>query len=388
MALQAEVEALEAAHRAAQARLGIAGAYLAIIAFGSVSAVNPAATAASWTAQLVRMVIALRRRSRKLAQAYYQLSRALQIGRVLGPVPDGVEASIAGLRRHYLDQLQEVAAMEGDSDPTGDSDLDWFDDELRAAGTNAPRNARQASLAGLDLDSYIQQWLDAAGDTDAAVEIDAYAWPTDTSDEAIEEYMRRRLADHIKAQEDKAREVREAEDLAFNDAMQALEGEAERNANNAAGEVHKTALDAGRKALDHAMKSDRRIRSVARGLGPNPCAFCAMLASNGFYYRSGISSSGTTARRSQNDNEVGELDRDGNQRYSSAGIRIFHDNCNCYPIYRWVDESEMPLPERNAYFQEMWPVVTDGESGVDALNVWRRWLYAQRKEAALSEAVG
>lgn len=365
LALQAEVEAVEAAHRAAQARLGIAGAYLAILAFGSVNPVNPAATAASWTAQLVRMVIALRRRSRKLAQAYYQLSRALQIGRVLGPVPDGVEASIAGLRRHFLDQLNEVATMEGDNDPTGDSDLDWFDEELRVAGTNAPRNARQASLAGLDLDAYIQEWLDASDDADGPVGVDAYAWPTDSSDEAIEDYMRRRLADHIKAQEDKAREVREAEDLAFNDAMQALEDEAERNANNAAGEVHKTALDAGRRALDIAMRGDRWMRGVARGLGPNPCAFCAMLASRGFAYRNAISAG-----------------------VNGDSIRIFHDNCNCYPIYRWVDEAEMPLPERNAHFQEMWPVVTDGETGVDALNAWRRWLNAQRREAALSEAVG
>lgn len=386
--LRAEVEAIEAAHRAAQARLGIAGAYLALLAWNSVSAVNVAATAANWTTQLVRMTIALRRRSRKLAQAYYQLSRALQTGHSLGGPPEGVQATLAGLRRNFLEQLNEVATMEGDADPTGDADLDWFDSELRAAGTNAPRNARQASLAGIDLDGYIQNWLDAADDADADVEVDAYAWPTDTPDGAIEDYMRKRLADFIKERENAVRATREAEDAAFDATMQALEDEHERAGSDAAGRVHKTALDAGRRALDTAMRSDRRIRSVARGLGPNPCAFCAKLASRGFMYMSGRSATGTTARISQNDNEVGPVDREGNDRYSAAGIRIFHDNCNCYPIYRWVDEAEMPLPERNAYFQEMWPVVTDGETGVDALNAWRRWLYAQRKEAAQSEAVG
>lgn len=386
--LRAEIEAIEAAHRAAQARLGIAGAYLALLAWNSVSAVNAAATAANWTAQLIRMVIALRRRSRKLAQAYYQLSRALQTGYTLGQPPEGVEATLAGLRRNFLEQLNEVATMEGDADPTGDADLDWFDSELRAAGTNAPRNARQAGLAGIDLDKYIQDWLDAADDADAEVDVDDYAWPTDTSDEAIEDYMRRRLADFIKDRDDAIREARQAEEAEFEATLRALEEEHERAGNDAAGTVHKTALDAGRRALDTAMRRDRRIRSVARGLGPNPCAFCAMLASRGFVYMSGASASGTTARISQNDNEVGPVDRDGNDRYSGAGIRIFHDNCNCYPIYRWVDETEMPLPERNAYFQEMWPVVTDGETGVDALNAWRRWLYAQRKEAARSEAVG
>lgn len=363
--LRAEVEAIEAAHRAAQARLGIAGAYLALLAWNSVSAVNVAATAASWTTQMVRMVIALRRRSRKLAQAYYQLSRALQTGYVLGQPPEGVETTLASLRSNFLDELNEVATMEGDADPTGDADLDWFDGELRAAGTDAPRNARQASLAGIDLDGYIQDWLDAADDADANVEVDAYAWPTDTPDEAIEDYMRRRLADFIKEREDAVHKAREAEDAAFDATMQALEDEHERAGNSAAGEVHKTALDAGRRALDTAVRSDRRIRSVARGLGPNPCAFCAMLASRGFAYYSA-----------------------GSAGVNGDSIRIFHENCNCYPIFRWVDEAEMPLPERNAYFQEMWPVVTDGETGVDALNAWRRWLYAQRKEAASSEAVG
>lgn len=386
--MRPEVEAIEAAHRAAQARLGIAGAYLALIAWNSVAATSAGATAAEWTAKLVRMVIALRRRSRKLAQAYYQLSRALQTGYIHGQPPEGVPATLSGLRANFLKELNEVATMEGDADPTGDADLDWFDSELRAAGTNAPRNARQAGLAGLDLDAYIQDWLDAAGDADAEVDVDDYAWPTDTSDEAIEDYMRSRLADFIKAQEDKAREIREAEDLLFNEALRALEENAERIGNEAAGEVHNAALDAGRRALDTAVRSDRRIRSVARGLGPNPCAFCAMLASRGFVYMSGASATGTTARISQKDNEVGPVDREGNDRYSGAGIRIFHDNCNCYPIYRWVDETEMPLPELNSYFQEMWPVVTDGETGVDALNAWRRWLYAQRKEAAQSEAVG
>lgn len=363
--LRAEVEAIEAAHRAAQARLGIAGAYLALLAWNSVSVVNAAATAANWTAQLVRMVIALRRRSRKLAQAYYQLSRALQTGRTFGQPPEDVEATLAGLRANFLKELNEVATMEGDADPTGDADLDWFDNELRAAGTNAPRNARQASLAGLDLDSYIQDWLDAADDADADVDVDDYAWPTDTSDEAIEDYMRSRLAEFIKEREDAVRKAREAEEAEFEATMRALEEEHERAGNDAAGTVHKTALDAGRRALDTAVRSDRRIRSVARGLGPNPCAFCAMLASRGFAYYSAASAG-----------------------VNGDSIRIFHDNCNCYPIYRWVDETEMPLPERNAYFQEMWPVVTDGETGVDALNAWRRWLYAQRKEAAQLEAVG
>ena len=114
-------------------------------------------------------------------------------------------------------------------------------------------------------------------------------------------------------------------------------------------------------AIDKAIRTDRRIKLVARGTGPDPCAFCAMLASRGFVYTGKSSGVGDSE-----DGSVGEE------------IEKFHVNCHCYPIVRFVNTSDT-LPPLNAYFQEKWYEVTANYSGHDAAKAFRRWIYAQRK---------
>ena len=79
-----EARAIEEAHRAAQARVGVAGAYLAMAEWGSVNSLNASASGASWVARSLRMIVALRRKSSRLAASYVRLVRALETGYTLG----------------------------------------------------------------------------------------------------------------------------------------------------------------------------------------------------------------------------------------------------------------------------------------------------------------
>jgi hypothetical protein len=127
-----------------------------------------------------------------------------------------------------------------------------------------------------------------------------------------------------------------------------------------AGTVDAIGMEGGRQVIDTALRSDRKVKMIARGTSSNPCAFCAMLASRGFVFAGATSGVGEAT-----DFTVGD------------DIKRYHTNCHCFPIVKFTTESK--LPELNQYFKEQWPIVTEGYSGLDALNAWRRWIYAKRR---------
>jgi hypothetical protein len=93
-----EILAIEEAHRAAQARLGIAGAYLAIRDWEGVSVTAATQTSDAWLTRSLQMIRAIQRKSTRLAKAYYQLARAIETGYTLGlpeysPDPQAVTVS-------------------------------------------------------------------------------------------------------------------------------------------------------------------------------------------------------------------------------------------------------------------------------------------------------
>lgn len=366
MAIAPEVRAVEEAHRAAQAHLGIAGALLAIRYWGDVSPTQPAQTAGAWLVRSIRMIMAIRRKSRRLAIAYYQLARALETGYTLG-LPEYSdnprEVTMSGLRQQYLDLLLEISALSTEPSSTDDPDEEWFESEVR----ELPQDDPEGSLNDLDLGSYIQELLDATEDGDSQVEVDDFDWPEGMTEEEVDNAFLRILEDDVvEAANLKVEQLRDSEDPA-GEVILRIETGHRSSGNVGAGKVDKFGVDAGRDVINYAQNNDERVMAVARGLGPNPCPFCAMLASRGFVYKS--RSGAVTTRRA--------VTRAGNELGDT--VRSYHDNCHCYPIVRWIDASE--LPELNQYFQDMWPVVTAGYSGVDALNAWRRWMYAERRQA-------
>lgn len=353
MTVQDEVTAVEAAHRAAQARLGIAAAYLSLTSWQTVSAANAGATSATWLTQSLRIIYAVRLKSSRLAQAYYQLVRALETGRTLGqPANAGEgEVTLAGLRQQFTDLMLEVTTIDTEPGVSGDPDEEWFESELRRAEVNgADANARSVRLTDTNLDQYIQDLLDATGSDDRRIAVDNFTWPPgmtiDQVERAFADLLQRDAIDGLMA---KVKKMTAAGDMDADAAFKALSKEYDASGSNGAGLVDWAGMTAGREDISTAIRSDRRVRVVARGVGPNPCAWCAMLASRGFVYLS--------------NNSAG---------FGADGISRWHKNCHCYPIVRFRDASA--LPERNAYYKAQWEIVTKGLSGQAARIEWRRWI--------------
>lgn len=107
-------------------------------------------------------------------------------------------------------------------------------------------------------------------------------------------------------------------------------------------------LNGGREAIDSLIKSDEDAVGWVRITDGDACHFCAMMASRGAVYRSRATASGQ-----------------------------WHDGCGCTvePVFT----RSAPLPETNQKFAQIWADSTEGLSGKDAVNAFRRALEADRK---------
>jgi hypothetical protein len=137
------------------------------------------------------------------------------------------------------------------------------------------------------------------------------------------------------------------------------------------------AMNGGRSTLWVVGSQDRRVVGWARvSRTGTPCGFCAMLLSKGFVTRDGRRSGGLYTSESA---AVGENYDDGD---------LFHDNCQCYAeqIFDTAQYENDPRFDLNREYAELWPTVTEGYGGRDALNVWRRFIRKRNKEQGLEPA--
>lgn len=356
MATASEILALEELHQAAQSRLGLAAAYLSLVEWESVSALRAPATASEWLLKSLRAIAAIRKMSQQLAISYYQLARALETGRTFG-VPEGSngDVTLGMLRKNFRDAAIDVASLPSTRTRSDDPDIRWFEDTLKALDAKGDANSRSIRIAEVRIDPLIQNLMDVEGHDDTRpITIDHYDWPEAMSFERVESayraLLRKQAVDHSA---DAVKTIRADESLSPESAISQIEAAHEAAGSIGSGTVDAAGMQAGREVIQEAVRKDRLVKLVARGTSADPCAFCAMLASRGFVYR--------------NEKTAGLSDE----------VEKFHINCHCFPIVRWVRESE--LPELNAYFQEKWSEVTAGYSGHDAVKAWRRWIYAQRK---------
>ena len=363
-----EVHAIAEAHRAAQARLGIAGAYLSIAEWGSVNTLNASASGASWVVRALRMIFAIRKKSTRLAVAYIRLTRALETGYTLGYPEfsdDPKEMTMGVLREQFRGLLLEIADMDHTATDTTDEDERWFESELRRAELDPEPRQDRIHFPDTAIDEQIQGWLDVAGaDDDAAIAIEDFDWGQDLTPEEVNKAFEDILnQDVVKAHEDKVKKLKRADGTPA-DAMDAIEKANDATASNGGGFVDQFGINAGREVIDHVFRGDRRVDAYARMCRPGACAFCTMMASRGFVYRS---------------------------KHSAGvdGINSYHKNCHCYAILRYVDKPE--LPAQNAYWKAAYKrevtdkgyvnqSATSNSAGKNnALNAWRRWLNQQRR---------
>lgn len=352
--------AIERLHQAAQARLGFAAAFLALAEWQSVSTLNPAGTSADWLTNSLKVIVAVRKLSRQLAVTHYQLVRALETGRTLG-VPEGSPAnaratSLGDLRKNFRSTALDVAALPSARTRSEDPDIRWFEEQLASVPPDRVPNAFR--LEDIEVEPLIRSLLDKEGTNDSVnVTVDRYDWPEeiltfDEVDDAFSDLLRKQA---VKNAADKVKALRSNPDISPDEAFTGIEDAHATAGSIGSGTVDAAGMDAGRQAIIGAIQSDRLVLAVARGTGPDPCSFCSLLASRGFVYKESTAGVG--------DSDV---------------IKKYHIHCHCYPIFRYVRESELPPLSR--YFEEQWPVVTEGYAGKDARNAWRRWIYAQRRD--------
>lgn len=390
---EAEVHAIEAAHRAAQARLGVAGAYLGMAEWGGVNPLSASATGAFWVSRSLRMINAIRRKSTRLAISYIRLVRALETGYTLGypeydDNPDTI--TMGALRGQFRELLLEIAAVTTEPSTSSDADEKWFESELRRIDETQVRRPDRILMADTNIDRQIQDWLDASGDNDDdSADIEDFDWGPELSPDDIEERFQKKLNDDIvKAADERARRLKSQEA----DARIAAYRKKLQESHDTAGSVGGGLIDyygisAGREVTERVVRRDKRVKVFARGCRPGACAFCAMLAANGWYYRSKTGALFTSKKISRNGNDLSSEMSEASPDMDS-GLRRFHANCKCFVIVRYIDNPE--LPEQNAYFQSEWPKVTKGLSYTtdprtnkgtnNALNAWRKWLNQERRK--------
>lgn len=118
----------------------------------------------------------------------------------------------------------------------------------------------------------------------------------------------------------------------------------------AAGAATRQVLTGGRKSLLTLLEEDPQALGWIRVTDGDPCAFCALLASRGPVYRS----------------------------QETAAFQA-HDHCACTaePVY----SRNTLWPGRAKEFRGLWRTSTEGFSGKDARNAFRRAYEAQQREA-------
>ena len=282
---------------------------------------------------------------------------------------DARQVSLAELREQFAVQVRAVARF--DSGDSGDPDIDWLDAELRElgdAGDVGP--TRELRLADTELEDYLAD-LERSTDADnPRIRVDPFQWPADLSAEQVRDRFEATLSRiAVDGQAKKARQILADAEEEQERALRKIEEQHQRSGSAGAAGVDQAGISAGRDQIAAALGKDRMVRVVARGLGPNPCAFCAMLASRGFVYSP---ANAMTTRRSTTvaGNFVGDE------------IRKYHVNCHCYPIVGFSRLSE--LPAENARLQKLWAdkIAPRRLSPAKARNEWRKLLKQERRTTA------
>ncbi|MEJ8652747.1 hypothetical protein WKI65_32965 [Streptomyces sp. MS1.AVA.3] len=277
-----------------------------------------------WLRESLDAIAASRAHSRDLAASYLRLHRALNTQTTLPlyrPEPASEVITLGELRQDFAD-LAEIdldPASNDELEVTVEEDYDWPDEDLED--------------------------LDAAARTSLVVTGPVHA--------------RQRLAEA-----ERAAGAGRLDDAEFLDELDVLMRDA---GATAAAAADREVLRGGRDLLHRASAADPRTVGWARVTDADPCAWCAMLASRGAVYRS----------------------RDAAQLKGHAGrnappvdpedLEKYHNLCHCQvvPIYSRTDW----LPEQGEVFRELWDEATEGHTGQDAINAYRRAIEARRRRA-------
>lgn len=132
-----------------------------------------------------------------------------------------------------------------------------------------------------------------------------------------------------------------------------------------AGAASRHVLNGGRDAHLAAVRDDPKAIGWIRVTKANPCAWCAMIASRGPDYLYGTA----------------EIAKFTTERSPRGPGHLYHDDCACEP--QAVYSRRQPWPARNREFAQLWKDATEGYSGKDAINAFRRAYEGQQRRESI-----
>lgn len=336
---RAEAEKASSAFQTAMAFIGVATIEEAYSLWASLPPEAAPAAVDRWLRDMGVMAASRRAESRELAMAYYRLARALHTGRTVADPwnPSNDTITLGTLRSDFADLVDDALDAEAKSE-----------------------KAKKAVEPGEDADELVES--DESNDTEL-VEVDPMEGVTlvaDRDDADAEDELRGGLLVDLASHRSKRERARSQADLTEADVTAA---------NVAAAMSQKVALNGGRSTLHSVNRRDKRAIGYVRvSKTGTPCGFCAMLISRGVFLKDGSASGFYRSAASAGNGPSGD---------------DYHPNCYCepVPVFSQSQYESDPTFSLNREYSRLWPQVTGGHGGRDALNAWRRYIDGQRRAA-------
>lgn len=331
-----EAERLETAMQWAIAEIG-AGVIQDSLAAWAKTPTNTVGDSYKAYANSVKRLVQLRRSWMvELAVAYYRLVRALRTGKTVpGPVPDARPVTVETLRRDFDVVLDEIQAHVGSSPkPT-------IDPGKRPA---KPAHHPEDDVV-IEVDDFEDDfdWDDMFDEVDQEVD--------DQLDELLDTLGRDNFDKKLKVIIDEDRPASEV-DKERRDAHDKV-------GRRTAAEWDRITRLYIREGIYRSAEHDKlAIGWVRYSTTGTPCGFCAMLISREIFYKTRVSAA---------DPERPDM---------------YHTNCQCraIPVFSREQFDNSPLFNLNREYNKLWPKVTQGLGGKDALTEWRRYFRQQQKK--------
>lgn len=338
-ARQAEADRVEAVYYWALAQIGAGTIEEAIILWDEVPATKQAALAGGWLSRAVSLVMSRRGIAREVALAYYRLVRALRTGTTIAKpgVREPQRVSLEMLRQEFEALVEQAADSRPQEAPDVPDPVGGSDSPLDSV---APVSEQpQPDLNPLDDDDAII--LEELAELDQIIADEEAAAEEELAillDELGIENLLKKL-DEI----DKELTAAEAE-------KQAQQAHADAGRRQAA-TAERISMNAARGLVYNLGEVDQRVMGWVRySTTGTPCGWCAMLISRGPVYK--------TAKAAT----YHEHDE-------------YHDNCHCIavPVFSQEQYESSQLFALNREYSVLWPRVTQGLGGKDAISAWRRY---------------
>ena len=353
----------------AQQRIGLLAIVIMWNLFQSVNPVRATQTYQTWFFQSLRIATAAAYMIQAIALSQYRLARALDafetysLDGQTGTIPLGV------LRQDLIDAVEDAMSLGGSGEGLPeDDDIALFNElvsELREefaemAERLIEKETRSADavrdLAGHDspdreslervrdrMDELLDEMLeDPSTDDGWLIEIvlppDDVGLDPDEVRRAFEE-NRRDLEESVRKayieEIENVLESRFTERYKIEDAYDDIRRIADKAGLDAAAYLERLAKERGQAVVERLAAKDNKLLLAARRTGPNPCAFCAMLAARGYVY-TGTTAAGSSRGNKKRDGSLVDTSQ-GDWDTGIDGVRRYHANCQCSVVYRWQE---------------------------------------------------